>query len=483
MSTEPQIAPQLSQTEKMLLARGAALNSSRPNLDVLVKLCTDEDPEIRAAAADTLARLSDAQCNTLLSDPALSDAAARFFLDPEHFRPSLLQTLLRHPATPQDVITELAAKGDSEIVAALLQHLDLLKTPALAALKQNPAAPAPAGAPAESHPQMPDMAAAAELVATLGPEGKLAMARGEAEMPALERICVLVLLASDADPQVSAAAQSTLGSLDERLSLDALAHPSLPPPVARYFLEIKHARVALLPVLLCHPNSPEDAVTTLVSKAGRPVLSVVLEHLDELKTSSLIALKENPAYLDWQKAPALEGYVMEVDLLDMLIQEIESGETPTETVLEQEGAEAEAGEKKEEGVYSKIAKLTVAKKVVLALRGNREERAILIRDGSKVVSRAVLSSPKLTDAEIENFAALKNVSQDVLRLISMNRKFMKDYVVVKNLLNNPRLPLDVGLTLLNRLIPQDLRFLTANRDVSETLRKMADKSLKSRGTK
>lgn len=464
----------------MLLARGAALNSSRPHLDILISLTTDEDLEIRTAAADTLARLSDTQCSALLGDPDLTEAALRYFLNPAHLRASLLPALLSHPASPQDAIVELAAKGDREVVAALLQHLDLLKTPALAALKENPAAPAPAHAAAKSHAEAPDVSAAAALIATLDPQGKLSMARGEAELPALARICVLVLLASDSDSQVTAAAQATLDTLDEARCLEVLSHPSLPPDVARYFLDVKHARVALLPPLLCHPNSPEDAVSALVSKAARPLLTVVLDHLDELKTSSLIALKENPAYLDWQKAPALEGYVMEVDLLDMLIEEMESGETAAEGSQETAETDGEPEEKKEEGVYSKIAKMTVAKKVVLALRGNREERAILIRDGSKVVSRAVLCSPKLTDSEIESFAALKNVSQDVLRLISMNRKFMKDYVVLKNLVNNPRLPLDVGLTLLTRLIPQDLRFLTANRDVSETLRKLAQKNLKNR---
>lgn len=167
---------------------------------------------------------------------------------------------------------------------------------------------------------------------------------------------------------------------------------------------------------------------------------------------------------------------MELDLLDMLIQEMESPEPPPE----QQVVDEEAEEGKAEGVYSKIAKLTVAKKVVLALRGNKEERAILIRDGSKVVSRAVLSSPKLTESEVESFAALKNVSQDVLRLIAMNRKFIKDYVVVRSLVNNPRLPLDVGLTLLSRLMPQDIRALASNRDVSDTLRKMAAKSVQSK---
>src|ERR1019366_7335526 len=171
------------------------------------------------------------------------------------------------------------------------------------------------------------------------------------------------------------------------------------------------------------------------------------------------------------KSPPEGGLVLEVDLLQMLIEEMEA-----ESLLPPSTQpEAEVGEEKSEGVFSKIAKMSVAKKVVLALRGSKEERAILVRDGSKVVSRAVLGSPKLTDGEVESFASQKNVSQDVLRLIAMNRKFIKDYIVVKNLANNPRLSIDLGLGLINRLMPNDVRALAANRDVADTIRKMAHK--------
>ena len=97
--------------------------------------------------------------------------------------------------------------------------------------------------------------------------------------------------------------------------------------------------------------------------------------------------------------------------------------------------------------------------------GTKEERAFLIRDGSKVIQRAVLSSPKLTGGEVENFAALKNVNLDVLRPISMNLKFMKNCSVLRNLVNNPRLPIDAGLPLLNRLIVNDLRTLSINKNI------------------
>jgi len=112
------------------------------------------------------------------------------------------------------------------------------------------------------------------------------------------------------------------------------------------------------------------------------------------------------------------------------------------------------------------------------MKGNKEERYILIRDGSKVVSAAVLESPKLTDQEVETFAAMKNVQESVLRGIAGKRKFMKLYPVVRALTSNPRCPLDVALAMMKSLLVQDLRNLSMNKNVSDTLRKVAFKSFK-----
>lgn len=148
-------------------------------------------------------------------------------------------------------------------------------------------------------------------------------------------------------------------------------------------------------------------------------------------------------------------------------------------------AEAAAVKKKEEERLSpiqKINRMTVGERVKLAFLGNKEERAILIRDGSRVVFSAVLGSPKLTDQEVETIASMKNVQEGVLRELARNRKFTKSYVVVKNLVNNPRCPLDLGLQFLKNLTPKDLKELSMNKSVSETIRKLALKSFKEKTT-
>jgi hypothetical protein len=130
--------------------------------------------------------------------------------------------------------------------------------------------------------------------------------------------------------------------------------------------------------------------------------------------------------------------------------------------------------------FQRIARMTVGERVQLAMKGTKDERFILIRDGSKVVSAAVLESPKLTDSEVETFASMKNVQESVLRGIANKRKFVKLYPVIRSLVNNPRTPIDVALPFLNHLLLMDLRSLSINKNVGDLLRKMALRLFKDR---
>jgi hypothetical protein len=121
----------------------------------------------------------------------------------------------------------------------------------------------------------------------------------------------------------------------------------------------------------------------------------------------------------------------------------------------------------------KISKLDVKGRIQLAMKGNKEERSILVRDGTKVVALAVLDSPKITESEVEKFASQRNVLESVLRGIPLKRRFMKHYGIVRNLVFNPRAPIDVSITLIKNLLVQDLKNLSGNKEVSETVRKAA----------
>ena len=128
---------------------------------------------------------------------------------------------------------------------------------------------------------------------------------------------------------------------------------------------------------------------------------------------------------------------------------------------------------KRDSTLQKIAKLDVRGRITLAVRGSKEERSILIRDGTKLVALAVLESPKVSDGEVEGFALQKNVLEAVLRQIPLKRRFAKNYNIMRNLVYNPRTPLDLSLGLMKNLLVHDLKNLSGNKEVPETIRKLA----------
>jgi hypothetical protein len=135
--------------------------------------------------------------------------------------------------------------------------------------------------------------------------------------------------------------------------------------------------------------------------------------------------------------------------------------------------------KEERGsALQKIAKLDIRGRIQLAMKGTKEERSLLIRDGTKIVALAVLESPKISDGEVERFATQKNVLESVLRGIPMKRRFAKNYAVVRNLVFNPRTPLDLSLSLMKNMLVGDLRNLSNNKEISDTVRKLATKMFK-----
>jgi hypothetical protein len=133
------------------------------------------------------------------------------------------------------------------------------------------------------------------------------------------------------------------------------------------------------------------------------------------------------------------------------------------------GAESTTEEERA-SVVQRLAGMSVPEKVKAAMKGTREMRAILIRDPNKLVALAVLSCPKVTDSEIESFARMGTVSEDVLRTIGQTRAWIKNYNVVSALVRNPKTPVALSLTLLGRLNDADVRRVSIDRNVPEALR-------------
>lgn len=162
----------------------------------------------------------------------------------------------------------------------------------------------------------------------------------------------------------------------------------------------------------------------------------------------------------------------------------EEEEAPEPAELDAEEAVAqvltEEERKTEEHVSAtkRLFGLNTAGKVIAALKGSREERAILVRDPNRIVASAVLGSPRLTEAEVESFAAMKNVSDQVLRQIGNHREWTKRYSVIANLVKNPRTPLAISIGMVPRLNPRDLRTIAVDRNVPEAIRKQAQRFVK-----
>jgi hypothetical protein len=144
-------------------------------------------------------------------------------------------------------------------------------------------------------------------------------------------------------------------------------------------------------------------------------------------------------------------------------------DTDTEVAKGSDGDGDVEGDDEEEETKN-LASLPIGTRLKLAMKGTREQRAQLIRDPNKIISTAVLSSPKLTEAEVEAFTKMGNVSEDVLRIISMNRSWTKSYTVVLGLTKNPKTPPAISMQMMNRLTEKDVKMLSVDRNVPEALR-------------
>jgi hypothetical protein len=150
-----------------------------------------------------------------------------------------------------------------------------------------------------------------------------------------------------------------------------------------------------------------------------------------------------------------------------------TGNAKTKVAAALKKAKAAPPPDRRDSVLQKIARLDIRGRITLAMRGTKEDRSILIRDSTKLVAIAVLDSPKISDGEVEKFALQKNVLEAVLRAIPMRRKFAKNYNITRNLVQNPRTPLDLSLGLMKNLLVHDLKNLSGNKEVSDTIRKTA----------
>ncbi len=359
-----------------------------------------------------------------------------------------------------------------------------------------------------------------------------AAARGALMVPPGEMMEILVHLALH-NKVFGEQARMTLAGWEEKASKTVAADPATHPEVLGYLITPRNVRPALLPALMENPAVKEEQLAEIARSGGRDVVEVLLVS-ERVKQSPVLreALRGN----QWLRPNEMEAIAEPVvapetlaaeESVDGTTPEVEETSDPAEEAalvaaiehyLKENAAELAAADlnhpfqaiggiheesgreigpqpspapqaaaapapkvkkpapgkdEKRDSTLQKIAKLDVKGRIALAVRGGKEERTILIRDGTKLVALAVLDSPKITDGEVEGFALQKNVLEAVLRAIPMKRRFAKNYVIMRNLVFNPRTPLDLSLGLMKNLLIHDLKNLSGNKEVAETIRKLA----------
>ena len=165
---------------------------------------------------------------------------------------------------------------------------------------------------------------------------------------------------------------------------------------------------------------------------------------------------------------------------DLVSETAEQSAANAQRVLESERMESGEVAPERVSLIRRIMFMNTKDRIKLAMKGDREARSILVRDSNKVVCSAVVHNPRITEQEVENIAAMRTVSDEVLRLIAINRSWARNYPIIHNLARNPRTPIPTAMNILPRIRTKDLLVLTQNRNVSETVRRQATRLTQAR---
>jgi len=412
-------ASKLPSNMMQFAAKGALSVPPDENIEILVYLAK-HNKIFGDLAKMTLAGWDEKSSLVAAADPKTPREVLDYFISPENLRPKLLSALLENPSVADSELAKFAISASRESIAAMLQSPRVRASARiLNTLRSNP------------YLKPEDASTIAKL---------LNGGRQEAPTKAVAEPVLRgggTVTATDSEPAAE------FDQAENDAEADASSEGEVPDEAISAYLA-EHA--------------PEIAAEK--DKPFQPVGGIV-----ELLGSDYFPVSENKEMTEIGASTtgAVAGSI---------------GPAAAATAPARPVAPAGAKPGQRDNSVQKINRLDVKGRIQLAMKGNKEERSILIRDGTKVVALAVLDAPKLSDGEVEKFALQKNVLEAVLRQIPLKRRFMKNYIVVRNLVSNPRTPLDLGLGLMKHLQTQDLKNISANKEVSETVRKLALKMYK-----
>lgn len=319
-------------------------------------------------------------------------------------------------------------------------------------------------------------------------------------------LSLLFMLAYDPDGGVREQATKTASTLQDRIAASGFRDEEVHPPVLGWFLRLYAANDAYAEMLILNGNTPDDAVEAVADSCSKRTAEIIGQNqLRLLRHDGIIrALAKNPnaagALIDGVCDFAVRNGLMLEDVPQMIEARVrlfgpqaatepppQEGPTADQIMAEFSMPDAEhahldeGAPPMEEGTKLSLSKrimsMNVSEKIKLATKGNKEARGILIRDSNKLVSVAVIRSPRITDGEVLAQAQNKICTDDVLRVIYTNREWLRKYAIKLALVKNPKVPQGVSMRLINTLHEHDIKSLAKDKNVPGSVQMLAKKQI------
>lgn len=357
--------------------------------------------------------------------------------------------------------------------------------------------------------------AARKILDTNGPAAMRQMAaRGIA--PGLkpnDALTVIALLSESDDQAIATLATTTLGKLPTPFLNGALAG-ELQSGVLAILAPLYARDIATMERVLTHPSIRSETVAVVAAMANEAVAELVatneqrlLAHPEiieklymnksarmstadrilELAVRNNIELKGIPAY---KEAAAAIGQELIAEASpeptpdDLLFMETDAAASalPIDVTTEDtHRVDQETGDEVVDDKYLplhvRLGRMTNSQKIRRAMLGSAAERLLLVRDSNRLVSQAAIKSPSIQENEVVRISASRTVSEDVLRLIAMDKEWTRSHQIKLNLVQNPRTPFAFSAKLVTHLREHELKSLARNKNVTGAIAQAARQQL------
>jgi len=261
--------------------------------------------------------------------------------------------------------------------------------------------------------------------------------------------------------------------------------------VAYYIIleALKKINVQIIARAVHNQALPYEFLLKIAEKGDEAALEILLENQIKLIAYPQImdVMEVNPNITPFIKGKVEEirefylrgGQAEEIPLDDVLegvqqaLAEEKKGTEEVSTGDEADEIPLEEVKEKALTMLQIINQMSVPERVRMALAGDRTQRTILIKDSNKMVSDAVIASPKITKDEIVLIVRDKSIPGDIINRIANHREWIRDYAVILGLTENPKTPVKNALALIKNLHTRDLRMLSTNKNASPVIRTLA----------